>query len=490
MVNIPKGEEILMQGFDESYDLIVIGCGAAGLAAALSASETMSEATNGDFSIAVLERAPKEERGGNTRWTGAYLRLKDTSTVADRFVEDMLEFSDGLSDERYIRTLAEKAPETIGWIQDKGVQFDYMPTIFLTLKEPRLLPLGGGAAIIETLAQHVEERGVPILYETTAQRLVVGEDGLVAGLEVRGFDGRLRWLGTKVVIVAAGGFEGNPEMMTQYIGRNAVYVPPIVKGGQYNKGEGIRMALEIGAMPAGQWDAFHAEPVDPRSSESEAVVMTFPYGILVNKDGERFLDEGAGTVDEIYESVARTIFYDQDQVAYLIIDQKMFEIPEYHRAIQTDQEPYRADTITALSKDIGVEPQTLERTVSAYNEAATGDPLNFDPFRPDGLSTSGDLAPPKSNWARPINEPPYLAYPIACSVVFTFGGIATNERAEVLSSGGNPIPGLYAAGEVTGLYYGKYPGSTSVLRCLTFGKIAGRCAAEYMVERSTLRRRC
>ena len=141
-----------MQVFDESYELIVIGCGAAGLVAALSASETMSEATNGDFSIAVLERAPKEERGGNTRWTGAYLRLKDTSTVADRFVEDMLEFSDGLSDERYIRTLAEKAPETLSWIQDKGVQFDYLPTIFLTLKESRLLPLGGGAAIVETLA--------------------------------------------------------------------------------------------------------------------------------------------------------------------------------------------------------------------------------------------------------------------------------------------------------------------------------------------------
>jgi len=348
-----EGEGGFVQGFDESYDLIVIGCGAAGLAAALSASETTSEATNGDFSIAVLERTPKEERGGNTRWTGAYLRLKDTSTVADRFVEDMLEFSDGLSDERYICTLAEKAPETINWIQDKGVQFDYLPTIFLTLKEPRLLPVGGGAAIVETLAQHVEELSVPILYETTAQRLIVGEDGLVAGLEVRGSDGRLRWLGTKAVIIAAGGFEGNPEMMTQYIGRNAVYVPPIAKGGQYNKGEGIRMALEVGAKPAGQWDAFHAEPVDPRSNESEAVVMTFPYGILVNKDGERFLDEGAGTVDEIYESVARTILYDQDQVAYLIIDQKMFEIPEYSRAIQTDQEPYRADTIADLSKAIG-----------------------------------------------------------------------------------------------------------------------------------------
>jgi tricarballylate dehydrogenase len=483
-----EGEGGFVQGFDESYDLVVIGCGAAGLAAASSAAESMSEATNGDYSIAVLERAPKEERGGNTRWTGAYLRLKDTSTVADRFVEDMLEFSDGLSDERYIRTLAEKAPETISWIQDKGVQFDYLPTIFLTLKEPRLLPVGGGAAIVETLAQHVEELGVSIFYETTAQRLVMGEDGLLAGLQVRGSDGRLRWLGAKAIIIAAGGFEGNPEMMTQYIGRNAVYVPPIAKGGQYNKGEGIRMALEVGAEPAGQWDAFHAEPVDPRSSESEAVVMTFPYGILINKDGERFLDEGAGTVDEIYESVARTILYDQDQVAYLIIDKKMFEIPEYQRAIQTDQEPYRADTIVDLAENIGVDSQTLERTVSDYNEAARGDPSSFDPFRPDGLATSGDLVPPKSNWARPIDEPPYLAYPIACSIVFTFGGIATNERAEVLSSDGKPIPGLYAAGEAAGLYYGKYPGSTSVLRCLTFGKIAGSCAVEYMLERSTLRK--
>jgi tricarballylate dehydrogenase len=478
----------LVQGLDESYDIVVVGCGAAGLAAALSAAETASEASSDDLAIAVLERAPREDRGGNTRWTGAYLRLKDKDTVADHFVEDMLEFSEGLSDEQYIRTLAENAPETIGWVQSKGVQFDYLPTIFLTLRQPRLQPVGGGAAIVETLTQHVEELGVPILYETTAQRLVMGEDGLLAGLEVRGPDGRLRQLGAKAVIIAAGGFEGNPEMMTQYIGRNAVHIPPIAKGGWYNKGEGIRMALEVGARPAGQWDAFHAEPVDPRSSKSEAVVMAFPYGILVNKEGERFLDEGAGTVDEIYESVARTIFYDQDQVAYLIIDRKLFEIPEYRRAIQTDQEPYRADTIADLAENIGVNSQTLARTVSAYNEAAAADPSNFDPFRPDGLATRGGLKPPKSNWARPIDEPPYLAYPIICSVVFTFGGIATNERAEVLSSTSSLIPGLYAAGEAAGLYYSKYPGSTSVLRCLTFGKIAGHCAVEYMIERNALRK--
>jgi tricarballylate dehydrogenase len=478
-----------MVRYDESYDLVVIGCGAAGLASALSAAEAASEAGAERFSVAVLERSPKEERGGNTRWSGAYLRLKDTETIADHFVEDMLEYSGGRSDERYIRTLAEKVPETIAWAQNKGVGFDYLPTIFLTLRQPRLLPVGGGRAIVETLASHVEDAGISILYETTAQRLIVGEDGLLEGVEVRGSDGRLRRLQTTAVVLASGGFEGNPEMMTKYIGRNAVNIPTIAKGGQYNKGEGIRMALDIGAKPAGQWDAFHAEPVDPRSDREEAVVMIFPYGVLINGQGERFVDEGVGTVDEIYEPVARAILYDQNQTAYVVIDQKMFDIPGHEHAVLTDQEPYRADTLAGLAEPIGVDPRALERTISAYNAAATGDASRFDPVKPDGLATSGDLTPPKSNWARPIDEPPYLAYPIACSIVFTFGGVATNERAEVLSSDDVPIPGLYAAGEMTGLYYDRYPGSTSVLRSLTFGKIAGARAVRYALEGDALIRR-
>ena len=475
-----------MTNYGESYDLVVVGCGAAGLTAALSAIEAASEAGAKGFSVAVLERSSREERGGNTRWTGAYLRLKDTETIADSFVEDMLEYSGGRSDERYLRTLAEKIPETMAWVQEKGLGFDYLPTIFLTLRQPRLLPVGGGRAIVETLADRVEEAGVSILYETTAQNLVVGEGGFVEGVEVRGSDGRLRRLGAKAVILASGGFEGNPEMMTRYIGRNAVNIPTIAKGGRYNKGEGIRMALDLGAKPAGQWDAFHAEPADPRSDREEAVVMTFPYDVLVNGKGERFLDEGAGTVDEIYERVARTILYDQDQTAYVIIDQKMYDIPGHEHAVLTDQEPYRADTIAGLAKQIGLNPQALERTVSAYNAAATGNASSFDPLQPDGLATTGNLAPPKSNWARPIDQPPYLAYPLACTIVFTFGGVATNETAEVLSSDDVPIPGLYAAGEMTGLYYGWYPGSTSVLRCLTFGKIAGASAVGYALERDAL----
>lgn len=131
-----------MTSYGEPYDLVVVGCGAAGLAAALSAAEAASEAGAEGFSVAVLERSVKEERGGNTRWTGSYLRLKDTETIADSFVEDMMNSSGGRSDERYVRTLAEKVPETIAWAQEKGIGFDYLPTIFLTLRQPRMLPVG------------------------------------------------------------------------------------------------------------------------------------------------------------------------------------------------------------------------------------------------------------------------------------------------------------------------------------------------------------
>jgi tricarballylate dehydrogenase len=470
-----------MQRRSDAYDIIVIGCGAAGLAAALSAAETAQQRNEPIPAIAVLERAPREERGGNTRWTTAYLRLENEDRVADRFVEDMLEFSEGRSDSDYIRTLAEMVPQTMRWARDHGVVLEALPTMFLTANRPRYQPVGGGKAIVETLAACVEAQQIPILYRTTAQRLVADEEGVLAGVEVRDETGRLRVLGARAIIIASGGFEGNPEMLAAYIGRHVHHLPTIAPGGQFNKGEGIRMALAYGAKAAGQWDLFHAEPIDPRSRRAEAVVMIFPYGILVNKHGKRFLDEGAGTVDESYEQVARTIFYEQDdQIAYLILDAKMWEIPGYERAVLTDQAPVQADSIAGLAERLGIDAQDLVHTVATFNAATLDDTGRFTAFQADGLATNTDLVPRKSNWARPIDKPPYLAYPIVCSIVFTFGGIGTNQRAEVLSADEVPIPGLYAAGEATGLYFHKYPGATSVLHALTFGRIAGQQALQYL----------
>jgi len=269
-------------------------------------------------------------------------------------------------------------------------------------------------------------------------------------------------------------------MMSQYIGRDAHKIPTVAEGGLYDRGEGIRMALEIGAKPAGQFDAFHAEPVDPRSKREEAGVMAYPYGILVDKNGKRFVDEGKTTIDEQYEEVARKIFYDlPDHIAYMIIDSRLYDIPNYERSLETDQPAITADTIEELAAQIGVPADQLAATVREYNQAVQPGEFRWD--RPDGKRTKG-LSPDKTNWANPIDKPPYIAYPIVCSIVFTNGGIATDTSGRVLSMDDDPIPGLYAAGETAGLYYGKYPGGTSVLRGLVFGRRAGAHAVDYVCE--------
>jgi tricarballylate dehydrogenase len=275
-------------------------------------------------------------------------------------------------------------------------------------------------------------------------------------------------------VIASGGFEGNPEMMTRYIGPTARYLRPVARGGYYNRGEGIRLALELGAAPAGDFSSFHAEPLDPRSPAPEALVMNFPYGLLVNRQGRRFTDEAPGPVDVHYDHIARAIKDEPDGIAWVVFDQRIHDVPNWKRSIRTDQPPIQADSIAALAQACGISVAGLERTVQAYNAACGAG--EFSPLRPDGLAAQG-LEPPKSHWARPIDQSPYLAYPIMAGICFTYGGIKTDSQARVVDADGRPVPGLYAAGEATGLYYQVYTGATSVLRGAVFGKIAGEQAA-------------
>ncbi|MGF6951055.1 tricarballylate dehydrogenase [Neobacillus sp. B4I6] len=465
------------------YDIVVIGCGVAGTSAALSAAETAKK-ENKNLKIAILERADYDHRGGNSRWTASYMRMKNLDEVADNFVEDMLAFSDNYSDREYIETLAKDAGSTLRWVQEKGVEFDYLPTMFLTASRPRLLPVGGGRAIVDTLSRRAGGLGVEIIYEATAWKLHLDDEGVVNGLMVRVKGGTSLQLKVGAVVLASGGFQGNQEMMAQYVGRDAHKVRTVAEGGLYNKGEGIRMAMELGAKTAGQFDSFHAEPVDPRSKREEAAVMTYPYFILVDQNGNRFVDEGKTTVDEQYEEVARTIFHDlPGHIAYMIGDQKMYEIPNYERAVETDKPAIVADTIEELAEKIGVPVGQLTATVESYNAAVQPGEFHWD--KKDGKQAIG-ITPPKSNWAIPINKAPFIAYPIICSNVFTNGGLATDTNGRVLSQDHDPIPGLYAVGETAGLYYGKYPGGTSVLRGLVFGRRAGGHAVAYVTDSKKL----
>lgn len=475
----------------ETYDVVVAGCGVAGLSAAVSAAQHGA-------SVAVLERAPIEERGGQSRYTEAYLRMKSESEVTDDFEIHLAENGSAaispllvqeagrdpgertplintlsLADPDVIETLAVNAGPTIAWLKEFGVRFDFLPTQFLTRTQPRLLPVGGGEALVEALAAQAEKLGVVFHYDTAAQNLIRNAEGAVEGISaMRRQGGLVKFFGK--VILACGGFEGNAEMQTRYIGPRSSYLRPICRGGYYNRGDGIRMGLDAGAAPCGDFGSYHAEPVDPRSGISEPSVFIFPYGILVNKAGKRFTDEAPGTIDAYYESITRRIYEQADGIAYAILDARHTDVPNYRLAIRTDQPALQAGSIAELADKLELPAEELAQTVESYNRSCV--PGAYKPLELDAVATRG-LSPKKSNWALPLDRAPYYAYPVMSANVFTFGGLKIDRVGRVVNHDGDPIDNLYAAGEMTGLYYGTYTGSTSVLRGMVFGRLAGAHAA-------------
>lgn len=461
---------------DSNYDLVVIGCGAAGLAAAVSYAE--AAATQGrQARIAVLERATKENRGGATRWTSSWFRITEDRRLDPNFIGQMEAVSGGRADLDYCRTLEREVPGTLDFLERHGVALIYFKQPFPNRNTGGGLgmPARGGLGIVDGLAAAVDGvNGAEIQYETEAVRLSLSADGGVDGVVVRGRNGMPRTLNSAAVVIAAGGFEGSPEMLARHLGSRGRDLPLVAPTLENNRGDGIRMAIEAGAGTAGQFDMFHGEPADPRSRKPDAVVYAFPYGIVVNRHARRFYDEGKDSFDATFEEFAFEIWCNQEQKAFLIGDQTTLAIEHVDKIILTDQPPLAAATIGELAPLLGVDPTALERTVAEYN-AAVG-PGRFDAHSRDGKCTRG-IDPPKSNWAFPLNSPPFIAWPLTCAITFTFGGIRTDDSARVVTPAGQTIPGLYAAGEVTGLYYRRYPAGTSVLRAATFGRIAGAHAA-------------
>ncbi|MBI2960647.1 MAG: FAD-dependent oxidoreductase, partial [Betaproteobacteria bacterium] len=362
-----------------AFDVIVVGCGVAGLAAAVSAAEQGAR-------VALLERAVRSERGGQSRYTEAYLRMKSEREVSDDFETHLAENGAGyvdpdlvaetagpretqsnlarsldIADPAVIHALALGAGPTVAWLKQLGVRFDFLPTAYLTRSQPRLLPIGGGLAILDALAGRAESLGVAFFYETTASGLHRDADGRVIGLSARSRQaGAMEFAGK--VVLASGGFEGNSEMQTRYLGPRSVYLRPICKGGYYNRGEGIQMALDAGAATCGDFGSYHAEPIDPRSGKAEAAVFLFPYGILVNKQARRFTDEAPGTVDAYYERVTRRVYEQPEGLAYVILDAKHTRIPNYRLGIRTDKPPIAADSVSELAAKLSLPAGVLADT--------------------------------------------------------------------------------------------------------------------------------
>jgi tricarballylate dehydrogenase len=471
---------------DEAVPTIcIVGSGAAGLAAALAAAET-ARARALACCVVLIDRARQGEHGGNTRYSPSYMRMAAPDRIAPGFEDDLAEVSGGRMDTAYIRRLAADAPPTMAWLMGHGVAFERR-VYYLSAGPPRIQPVGGGAAVLQALERAAHDAGVVMRYQCRAERLQLADNGAIEGVLVRTETDAVEALKARAVVLASGGFAGSGEMLAGHLGPGAESLEPISPGTRFNTGDGIRMALAAGAQPAGDWRGMHAEPVDPRSRNSAPVVLVYPYGIVVDSAGRRFFDEGAGLVHETWETFARTIhFATPGRIAYAILDAKLYDIGGYQRAIRSDVPPHQAQTIPELAALIAVPPVALQETVARYNAAAPANPAAFDAARMDGLAAGATLSPPKSNWCRPLDRPPYLAYPLIGAIAYTFGGVATDAHAQALGEWG-PISGLFAAGEITGHFYGNAPNAVAMLRALVFGRIAGAGAVASCLRQTVQR---
>jgi tricarballylate dehydrogenase len=478
------------------FDVIVIGSGIAGLSAAITAQQNGAK-------VAILERAPFEERGGNTRYTESFWRMKSEESVSDDFedqfainsggwpdpniVEDLIRDRDnqpavlrslGIVDPNVIATLAEEAPNALKWLKEFGVKFDFLPLYFLSQSTTRIGPVGGGLALVDALGAYADDNKetIKFYYETAAKSLIFDDDGTVKGVSGIARGNKTVRFFAKNIILASGGFEGNPEMLSHYVGPQAQFIRPVSRGGHYNRGEGVKMALDAGAAPCGDYGSFHAQPVDPRSKDMEPVVLNYSYGLLVNDSGVRFTDEAPALVDSTYEAVTRIIMQQRNGIAYAVFDKKLDDINNWNATVRSRVPPIEGDTLEELADKLDVPRREFLEAVKSFNDSCPDNQKAFDPLTPDGLRTK-NLQPQKSNWSRPLNLPPYRAWPIICSNCFTFGGIKIDDKARVINTEGDVIQGLYATGEVAGIYYRTYTGATSVMRGAVTGRLAGKDAS-------------
>ena len=481
----------------------MVGAGNAALCAALAAEEAGAEVT-------VLERAPRAEHGGNSRFTMASMRfayggLDELEEVAGslsaaevessdfgsyperRFTEDLERMSGGRADPALVETLVGKSRATLRWMRRRGVDFVplYQGQAFEVDGKRRfwggltLQARGGGPGLVAALGRAAARAGIETVYECRAVRLLQ-DDGAVRGVEVEEPAGR-RSLPADAVVLASGGFEANRAWRRRYLGEG--WEAAKVRGSRYNEGDGIRMALEVGAARAGQWSGCHAVAWDRNAPEVGNLEVrhryqkhSYPFGIVVNARGERFIDEGADFRNYTYAKYGRRVLEQPGRFAWQVFDARVAHLlrDEYRQGHATR---VAAASLEELAPGLdGVDGEGFLSTVRAFNAAVRRD-VPFDPSRRDGRSTRG-LAPAKSNWANPLTQPPFEAFAVTCGVTFTFGGLAVDRRARVLDSEGRPLPGLFAAGElVGGLFYDNYPGGAGLTSGAVFGRLAGSGAA-------------
>ncbi|MDZ7728031.1 MAG: FAD-dependent tricarballylate dehydrogenase TcuA [Dehalococcoidia bacterium] len=459
------------------FDIAVVGGGIAGLSTALAAYEAGASAV-------LLEKAPRDQRGGNTRFADAQMRFPHEAdefgprdySVDDMF-NDLMRISRGRANEDLVRTLCENARQTAEWLTDYGLEWEqgYPHTAGY-----RRSPKSGGQGLVDLLYRRLEGFGVPVSYDSAAVDLIVDEHRTVRGVRCHTPEGIVDINAARGVVLACGGFQANIEMRVRYLGRFADNL--ILRGSRYNTGDGLRMAIEAGAKPAGQWGDYHSAVLDARSPREECGVTAlynYQMGIFVDREGHRFIDEGEDFRDHTYVKFSKRLIEEANGEAWCIFDQRAYQREEFARAWRPVGPPIQADSVSELGREIGIPPEDLFNTIEEFNAAVQ--PGDYDLDRLDGKGTQG-ITPPKSNWALPLDSPPYVAIPVTGGITFTFGGLKCDASARVIDTRGQVMEGLYAAGEPMGeIFYYNYPGASSVIRGAVFGRIAAAHAAGRLV---------
>jgi tricarballylate dehydrogenase len=485
-----------------SADVVVVGAGNAALCAALAAREQGA-------SVLVLERAPEEESGGNSRFTAGAIKcvydgiddlrklmpdlteqeiaITDFGThPEEKFFDDMGRETQYRCDPDLTEVLVRRSRDTMFWMRDKGVRFVPMYGRQAFKFEGKFKfwggltveAWGGGPGLVEALTKSAKKNGAQIVYQSRAISLIADDEG-VKGLRVR-HQGKTHDIRAKAVVLAAGGFEANAEWRTRYLGPGWELAK--VRGTRFNTGDGIRMALDIGAMPTGNWSGCHAVGWDRNATEFGNLVVgdnyqkhSYPFGIMLNANGDRFVDEGADVFSYTYAKYGRVVLAQPGQFAWQVFDRKAapFLRDEYRFKGMTRVQAQTLEELVQKLEDVN--PTRALDTIRQFNAACQSD-RSFNPNVKDGRCTTG-LAVPKSNWANKLDEPPFEAYAVTCGVTFTFGGVKVDTSARVIDTDGAVIPGLYAAGEmVGGLFYFNYPSGTGLMSGAVFGRTAGEQA--------------
>ncbi|MFB6070111.1 MAG: FAD-dependent tricarballylate dehydrogenase TcuA [Halanaeroarchaeum sp.] len=468
---------------NRSYDVVVVGCGMAGLAAGIAASERGAD-------VAVLEKSPREHRGGHLRFTESF-RVPTADVEMDQydfdipdytpseFYSDIMKVTNGRADPDLAKRLTEEAGPMIEWLTEhveaQGMTWETQP--------PHPGYVAGrtwhdGEQFTEALTDAAEDVGVDLFFESPARDLHRAPTGEVEAVDARVEDDLLRFEGDAIVL-ASGAYESSAEKRTRYYGPG--YENMKVRGSRYNTGEVLEMALDVDAKATGEWSGAHMAIIDAMSPDVEGGITRidgYQYGVMINHEGERFVDEGEDARTQTYAKFGRRIFEQPFHEAFIVVDSKVVD----DVAHMGPGRPITADSIEELANrlDVGDVEQTVE-TIEAFNESAEGTLDDYDPNVLDGMEAP-DVDPRKSNWALPIDEPPYTGYPVTGGITFGFGGVAVTPDAEVLDTSDRTIPGLYAAGNATGgLFYSNYPGGTGLTNAAVFGKIAGEEAADYVI---------